>query len=122
MRIANDTLIQQTVDLSTSWSSDAIYLGQVANYSIQLVFVGNLEGSFKLQCSNDAGRPSSGRPYTSNQVENWTNISGSTQVVDEEGNHTWDVENTGHAWVRVTWSPTAASATLTSARFTLKGV
>lgn len=123
MRIANDSLITAPVDLSIPWQSMAIYLGHISNYSIQLFFTGTPAGSFKLQASNDQGHPNAqSLNQQSADVDNWTDVSGSTQIVDEAGDHTWQVENAGYAFVRVKWAPTSGSASLTSARFNLKGV
>lgn len=123
MRTVNDTLISAPVDLSISWASNAIYLGHISNYSIQLFWTGAPEGSLKLQASDDAGQPNA--QTTAQQavgVTHWTDVTGSTQLVDEAGNHTWQVENAGYSFVRVYWAPTSGTGSITSARFNLKGV
>lgn len=123
MRIANDTLIDAPADLSSPWTSKAIWLGHVTNYSIQLFFTGTPEGSFKLQCSSDAGTKSNlGEAYIETGLTHWTDIANSTQAVDEAGDHTWQVENAGYPWVRVVWAPTSGTGSLTSARFNTKGI
>jgi hypothetical protein len=123
MRIANEALITAPVDIANPWASDAIYLGHISNYSIQLFFSGAPVGRFYLQSSNDAGNPtSSSHQQQIVNVVNWTTISGSTQIVDAAGDHTWQVQNAGYAYVRVVWAPTSGTGSIDSARYNLKGV
>jgi hypothetical protein len=122
MRIGNDSLNIGT-NLAVNQTSDPIYLGHIANYSIQLVFTGTPGGNFKLQCSNDMGNPSASKESDRDfQIENWTDVADSAQTISAAGNHTWDVQNAGYRWVRVVWTQTSGSGTLTSARFNVKGI
>lgn len=109
--------------MSTDFTSDALYLGNIVNYSIQLVFIGSPTGTFKLQCSNDPGSPSSpGRAPQSNTVVNWTDVTDSTQGVSAAGNHVWNVENCGYVWVRVVYTAAYGNGLLLVARASVKGV
>lgn len=121
MRIANQTLISSPVDLSTTWTSNAIWLGHIYNYSIQLTFSDDPEGTFYLQCSDDMGAPSQENQLNTEGVVNWTDIIGSNQEVSESGDHTWTAGNVGYAWVRVLWIPTSPQGQLDTARFNIKG-
>jgi hypothetical protein len=122
MRIGNDSLNIGT-NLAVNQTSDPVYLGHIANYSIQLVFTGTPGGNFKLQCSNDMGNPSASKESDRDfQIENWTDVADSAQTISAAGNHTWDVQNAGYRWVRVVWTQTSGSGTLTSARFNVKGI
>lgn len=122
MRIGNDELNIGT-NLALNQTSDPIYLGHIANYSIQLVFTGTPGGNFKLQCSNDMGNPSANKEADRNfQITNWTDVADSAQTISAAGNHTWDVQNAGYRWVRVVWTQTSSTGTLTSARFNVKGI
>lgn len=122
MRIGDDSLITAEVDLSEAWESEALWLGHVYMYSIQLEFEGTPTGSFSLQCSNDRGQNNSSRPYMGTDVNIWTDIMGSSQSVSEAGDHTWDVEAAGYRWVKVLWTPSGTpTASLTSAKFSTKG-
>ncbi len=123
MRIANDTLIAATTSLAANWTSEAVYLGHIYSFSIQLVFSGTPTGTFKLQGSNDAGQPDNVSPaLRQTGVTNWTDIIGSAQAVTANGDHTWNASNIGFAWVRVVWTSGAAQGSLTSARINIKGV
>lgn len=117
MRIANDTIISAPESLAISWTSDPIWLGHVADYSIQLIFTGTPQGVFRLQCSNDKET----NVETAAGVANWTHVAGSTQSIDEAGDHTWSVSDAGYRWVRVQWIPMTGTGTLTAARFNSKG-
>lgn len=121
MRIANGTLIASSVSLATSWTSGAIYLGHIPFFSVQLVFTGVPEGTFKLQCSNDSGHPDSTGSIAYLGVSNWTDVRGSNQIVSEFGNHVWTVQNIGFPWTRVIWTPSAGTGSLIDAQFQLKG-
>lgn len=112
MRVKNLNIIPSgAVTLDQNRDLDEVGLEHIANYSIQLVFTGTPSGSFKLQCSNDDSDPS-----------NWTDISGSSQTVSAAGSVTWNVENAGYKWVRVVYTFTASTGSLTVARCHIKGI
>lgn len=123
MRIKNDPLQFDSTDLSGDVTSEAIYLGHICNYAIQLVFTGAPEGSFKLQASNDQGHPAAvSQEEREEGVVNWTDIEDSDQAILAAGNHMYQVENAGYLWVRVVWTFDAGTGALTDARFNVKGV
>lgn len=128
MRIFNEDILQvdgvrSTKDMSSSFNLAPVYLGHIVNYSIQLVFTGTPQGNFKLQVSNDQGRPNAqSEAEQSSGVVNWTDVAGSAQAITAAGDHTWTVEDAGYLWVRVVWTQTGSSGTLTSARGNGKGV
>lgn len=122
MRIVNDSLIDSSANLGQSWTSPAINLSHIINYSIQLSWTGSPVGVLKLQCSND--KPAGLDTVTSGavNVSTWTDIADSDQIVNAAGNHTWQAPSVGYMWVRVVWTPTSGTGTLVTARFTAKGV
>jgi hypothetical protein len=123
MRIANDELNLSGTNMAVSIESEPIWLGHIANYNIQLVFTGNPSGNFKLQISNDAGNPNAPKEADRNfKIENWTDMADSGQTISAAGNHSYEVQNAGHRWVRLVWTATSGSGTITSARFNAKGV
>lgn len=123
MRISNDELTFDSTDLSGSAVSEAYWLGHVANYSISLLFTGAPVGEFKLQCSNDLGSSASNKEaLRSAEVVNWSDVKDSTQAIAEAGDHTWTVRDAGYRWVRVVWTPTSGTGTLTVARINTKGI
>lgn len=109
--------------MANTITSDPIWLGHIANYSLQLVFTGSPTGTFKLQISNDLGRPTAGddgdRDYG---ITNWTDMTNSSQTISAAGNHAYDVQNAGHRWVRLVYTPSGGSGTMTVYRFNAKGV
>ncbi len=124
MRINNENLLDSVgTGLGADWTSEVLYLGHVSQYSIQLVFTGTPSGTFKLQCSNDAGHPNAqSKVEQSADVINWTDIAGSSQVISAAGDLTYNAENVGYNWVKVVWTRTASTGTLTSVRANVKGV
>lgn len=124
MRVFNEDLLNGTpVSMASSFNLKPIWLGHIANYAIQLVFTGTPGGNFKLQCSNDVGNPtgaSEAEKYAT--VVNWTDVTDSAQTISAAGNHVYDVQNAGYNWVRVVWTQTSSTGSLTSARAYGKGV
>lgn len=123
MRIGNDTLNLDGTSMAVDITSEPIYLGHIAQYNIQLVFTGTPDGSFKLQVSNDQGRPSAAKEEDRDfKIVNWTDMTSSVQAITEAGNHSYEVADAGHLWVRLVWTASASTGTLTSARFNVKGI
>ena len=127
MRVNNEDLLEindvrTELDMTTSFDLKPIWLGHIANYSIQLIFTGTPGGNFKLQASCDTGKPnaqSETEKYLN--VVNWTDVTDSAFTISAAGNVMWDVQNTGYEWVKVVWTQTSGSGLLTSARCKVKG-
>lgn len=111
-----DTLIPDgTVSLSTGWESEPLYLDEIALLSLQVIFTGSPVGSFRLQCSGD-------RYNKTNPPANWTEVEGSTVAITEAGDITWNFEGVGFNWLKIIYTYTGGSGTLTSAQYNGKGV
>lgn len=121
MRIGNGSMQAGATSLGASATLTPVWLGHIVNYSLQLVFTGTPAGTFKLQCSNDPGRPSAQGTPEYDTVVNWTDIADSSQAVSAAGDITWDVQNAGYVWVRVVYTRSSSTGSLTSARFNVKG-
>ncbi len=121
MRIQNEELSLSGTDMTSNITCDPIWLGHIAYYSIQLVFTGTPDGSFKLQVSNDIG--SNDLSIASATVTNWTDLAGSSTVVSASGDLMFNANNAGYRWVRLVWTNSASGSpsTITSARFNVKG-
>ncbi len=121
MRIQNEDLSLSGTDMTSNITSEAIWLGHIAYYSIQLVFTGTPNGSFKLQVSNDIG--ANDLSLASASITNWTDLAGSSTTVSASGDLMFNANNAGYRWVRVVWtnSTSANPSTITSARFNVKG-
>ena len=80
--------------IGSSWSSQPIDVSTMKDYGIHVVFTGAAANIY-IQVSNDF-------VYNNiDEVVNWTTISGSVQAVTGSGNGMFEVENSGHHWVRV---------------------
>lgn len=121
MRIHSDNLTLSDTDMSNDITSDAIWLGHIANFAIQVKFSGAVvTGSFKLQGSVD--EPDKSNP-AGTTVSVWTDIVNSSQTITEAGDHMWSGENIGYTFIRLVWdNSNGTTGTIDSARFMLKGV
>lgn len=131
MRTNNEDILEingtrATVSLAASANLKPLWLSNILNYGIQLVFTGTPAGTFKLQVSNDQGDSSAAsesQRYAS--ITNWTDVADSDSTVSAAGNIYWDVQNSGAEWVRVVWTASGVGSgtpTLTTARFKCKGL
>lgn len=126
MRIHNGGLevsgVPAPISMASGFVTDPLYLGHIVNFSIQCVFTGTPGGNFTLECSNDEGQGDKVlNKYSSEGVVNWTTVADSAFVVAAAGNVTWDVQNVGYRWVRVRWTQTSSTGSVTSARYNVKG-
>lgn len=125
MRIASiDLQPSATTSLGASANFPAVWLGHVVNFSIQVVFTGTPVGVFKLQASDDQGQPDGGTGTAglATGVTNWTDIADSSQSISAAGDMTWNYANAGFRFVRVVYTRTSGTGTVTSARCSIKGV
>lgn len=131
MRVQNQDLLEidgsrATVSLAANANLKPIWMGHVINASIQLVFTGTPDGSFKLQVSNDPGSmhsASEAQQYAG--LTNWTDVADSSQTISAAGNLAYELQNNGFEWVRVVWTASTAGSgtpTLTVARSKIKGL
>lgn len=129
MRVANDNLL--TLDgaavsssLASSRNYKPIWLGHIQNFSVQCVYTGTPNGTFKLQGSDDVGQVNSqSEANQSTGVTHWTDIADSSVVVAAAGDFMINYQNCGFEWVRLVWTAAGAGTTpvLTSARLKCKG-
>lgn len=123
MRIFNEDLTFDSTDLSNNVVSEPVYLAHIPDYSIQIFFSGSPTGNFKLQASLDAGNPLAAQEENVDyEITHWTDIADSAFTVSAAGDVMWDVQNTGIRWVRVVYTNTGGTGSITSARATGKGV
>lgn len=130
MRVNNEDLLEidgvrTPLSLAASVNMKPVWLGHIVNFSIQLKFIGAPAGSFKLQASDDKGRPNAAsEAEQESSVVNWTDINDSTIGVSAAGDVMWQYQNVGFEWVRVVWTASGAGVVpvLTNARCKVKGV
>lgn len=109
--------------MGTSFTSDPQNLFSVYAYSIQIAWSGGSApvGSFKLQGSNDPGN--SNIILNNNAPTNWTDITSSPQAISgSPGSILYDVTECSYRWVRVVYTATSGSATVSDAQANVKGV
>lgn len=96
--------------LSTSTNSVSQNIDYDFGFSVQIVFTGSsLDGSFKLQASNDN--------------TNWTDVTSSTAVSSLTGTSSimYNVDAAYYNYFRVSWTRTGGTGTANSCKATIKG-
>lgn len=78
-------------------------------YAIQADYTGTFSGSLKLEVSND-----------DDTVTNWTELTGSSVAITSAGTYIWNVKHVAYRAVRVVYTYTSGSCTL-SLSITTKG-
>lgn len=85
-------------------TSVPLRLNDLTTYSIQVDFSsGTLGGTLALEVSNNGST--------------WSALTGSSQVVASGVSHLWTVQGAGYDYVRVTWTASAGTGTLSSVAF-----
>lgn len=113
MRINNKKLIDN-VSMGASINSAAQQLDHIYGFSIQLVFTGTPNGSFKMQCSNDDVE-------TGSQVVNWTDVANSAQAITAAGDMIYNYDGSHFKWVRLVYTRSSGTGTL-NGQIYIKGV
>lgn len=98
--------------------SNPISLRHLSAFSVQLVATGSPTGSFKLQMSND-NPDHTGNKYPTSTM-NWTDLDGSSISITTSGNVGWNATGAGYLWLRVVWTKTSGTGSITG-RFNGKG-
>ena len=123
MNISTSPLALSSTDMSNSTiTSNAIWLGNIINYNIQIVFTGSPVGTFTLEVSDDDGNTK--QPIidpATESITNWSTYQGSSQSISAAGNHSYEVQNSGHRWARIKYTKTSGTGTITSCRVNIKG-
>lgn len=129
MRIHTEDLLEidgvkAPVDLSANAALKPMWLGYVLHYAIQLTITGTPNGTFKLQGSNDEGRPdAASEAEQAGSVTTWTDLGIDSGTVSAAGTVLLKDSNVGYRWVRVVWTAAGPGTTpvLTEARSSTKG-
>ena len=124
MRISNKSILATAapVAVTTTYTSKAIWLGHIANYAIQMSYIGASGATVKLQASCDEGNDKAQAQNAEEaNITNWSDVAGSSKALTAStaDNTLHDVANAGYNWVRVVVTGTV---TIQSLRFNVKGV
>lgn len=111
MRLSNELLLDSG-DASGDLTSTQGLVAHVFGYSIQMVITGNIEGTVKLQGSSDPV-PDANFKVATFPVANWTDIDCSSKLITGAGTLVYDVADVFYNWVRVVYTATSGTGTLT---------
>jgi len=82
-------------------TSPGVSLGDYSEYSVHCDFSGTtLAGTLVLQVSNDNS--------------DWVDIPSSSQAITSAASHMWNVTGAAYDWVRVFWTASSGTGTLTA--------
>jgi hypothetical protein len=100
-KILNKLLLTSGATVSTSLTSDPLQLDGNTEYSIQAVYAGGSSptGTLKLQVSNDNST--------------FTDLDGSSVAITATGDHLWSVTGANYGWVRLVYTRSSGTITLT---------
>jgi len=118
MRVIRELLLDGADGSVNQTSLHGLLTHSVGN-SIQIEITGTLVGSLKLQGSSDPV-PDSNFQAKTMKVDNWTDMLGSTQAITGSGTVMYNISDTFFNWVRVVYTSTSGTGTITAA-FNAKG-
>lgn len=111
--LTSNKVIMNAVDVSTSVNGPAYWLKLVYGFAIQAEFSGAPVGTVSLQGSCDAGDNTPEDPETGSGVVNWTTIKDSPQSVSGAGPVLWNYNGVFYKWVRLVYTATSGTGTVT---------
>lgn len=117
--------VTTAADISVTVNTPPMLLANLAGFSYQAVLTGAPVGTLKLQMSNDRGNTTNNGQAASGSttnagVTNWTDITGSSFAVAAAGNWGWDYTLPGFRWVRLVYTATSGTGSM-SVTFQAKG-
>jgi hypothetical protein len=122
MKIHNNNLKLNGTDMTSNIISDPIYVGNIINYSIQLVYTGSPNGSFSIQVSNDI--VDSIKDVKASDIVNWTTLSSTSTNITSSGDMIYEIPDITYQWIRLVWTDSSSGdpSTLTNAVYFTKGI
>lgn len=121
LTISGASLVGQS--MAGSFTTDAVNLISIYAYAIQVSWTAGSTpvGTFKLQASNDAGDNGSGQGVS--LPVNFTDVTNSFQSISgTPGSIMYDINACAYRWVRLVYTATSGSATVSDATVNVKGV
>src|SRR5260221_11431512 len=112
MKIATTSLLQAT-NMSVALVSKQADVTSVTNFCIQANFSGSPSGILKLQASNDFTYAQNNQGLVTATVNSWVDVTDSSTNISASGNAAWDYADCGFAFVRLAYTPSSGSGTMT---------
>jgi hypothetical protein len=112
----------ETGNLEASFNTDPFRIENFDGFSLSAVVTGasSLDGTLKLQGSNDMGASAGTGGAGIRGVTNWFDLSG-TETINANGIKAWNHTNAWFRWVRVVYTRVGGSGSL-ALRINAKGV
>lgn len=88
-------------DMSANITSSDIPLDFKSGFSVQAVFTGAPDGSFKMQVSND----------DTASPTNWSDVTGSSQAITAAGDIMWVYDGAHFKWARIVFTFSSGTGT-----------
>lgn len=99
-------------DMSTaSLTTIGLDIQQLYSYAIGAVFSGTMAGTFVLQVSSDIVLMAPGSDPAANVI-NWYDYTDSAVSISEGGNYLWNVNPAGYRWVRLKYTKSSGTGSL----------
>lgn len=118
MQTANSnilSLFDSTNMASATCKTNAILLDQIYGLSISLVWTGSPVGTLTLEASNDIVTAGNTQPT------NWDTITGSTLAITGADHVTYNINGSFYKYIRVKYTKTSGTGTITVAVMEIKG-
>ena len=122
MRIQSENIIPAgALSLTASSNLAALWIGHAALVALHFVVTGTPVGTFKIQASCDVGNVNAQSLVNqSATVTNWVDV-GTSVAVSSAGSYFINVVDPGYHWLRVVYTATSSTGSLTVARCNTKG-
>ena len=112
MQIVVDSDDSVSGDMTVDLRSNVYDIRTYQGYSIQAEYSGSPVGALKIQVSNDD-------PLDS-PTQDWVDLADSEIAISSAGTYVFNVEIAYYGWIRLVWTATSGSGTLT-AKIVMKG-
>jgi len=113
MKYNNSSLIPRGINtsLAASMNSGPIRLREAVGYAIYIKYTGAPTGTFKLQASVDSN----------DSPVNWEDLPFTSAATGIPGTVLFNIANVFYSWVRIVYTRTGGTGTITDAYFSVKG-
>lgn len=117
------TVAGAALDASASFATDKLFIGRMEHVAIELTVPAGPVGTLTVQVSDDDGQQGPGQPggATTDSTMNWVDVSPAEAISGTTNSpFTWDYSDCPHRWIRLNYTRTSGSGTMTG-RASVKG-